>query len=1273
MRLLRRNVDGSFELTKDIEERTRPKYAILSHTWLLDNDMEISFIDLEQGNIQSKPAGLAKIQFCCEQAAKDGLEYFWVDTCCIDKQSSAEVSEAITAMFSWYRNASRCYAYLSDVSAFQTQGKDADQDISPHVWESAFRSSRWFTRGWTLQELLAPRSVEFFSYEGVRLGDKVSLLPVIHEITGIPYETLKGGDLSNISVEQRFSWTAKRETKRKEDKAYCLLGIFNVFMPLLYGEGDYAFYRLRQEVDKKYAESTKSDHLLSMLPVAFEAAFNSRLNQHEPTCLPNTRAELLADIQKWVDSKDDRCIFWLNGIAGTGKSTIARTVARTYHERGELGASFFFSRGGGDLSNANKLFTTLARQLATRVPSARRYICEAIMRHEDVVEQSIRDQWEQLIIDPLSKIKYEVGCPTVLLVIDALDECSNERDVRAIIRVLSAARSLKNIHLRIFITSRPEILIRHSFRKIPEIEREVFVLHEISPTLVDRDLNIFFENSFSAIREERDFEDDWPGMQIIKRLVEISCGLFIWASIACRFIREGRRLAMRRINILIKGYQSGEGPEKQLDQIYINVLRNSIQQDYNEKEKEEIYAMLREVLGCIVTLCAPLSMESLANLVAIPLNDIKDTLADLHTIFNIPSQVSHPIRLHHPTFRDFILDKKRCSDLEFWVDAKYSHKRLADSCLDLMSKMLRRDICDLRSPGTLVRDIDPDHIEQCIPSNLQYACLYWVEHYRQSGLQPSDGDRIHRFFIKHFLHWVEAINLIGKSAEMGAIIRMYHSLLAVSIMKPSSNVRQLPFVKDARRFLFAFQNIIKQAPLQTYCAALAFIPPTNELKIHFRKQLHPWLKEVRIAEADIPKPKDEFNYVSDLAFTPDSRKIASGSNFEAVRLWDVSTRATLCKYEGATDKMSSVAISPDGTTVAAGSDDFTVMAWDIRTGSLHYSIKAHSGWVNSVFFSPDGRMLASGSMDETVAIFDAATGQEIRRIDNQSSCVNSATFSTDGSLIATGSVDQIVRIWDVSKETEEIRLTLDGHTGCINCVRFSQNGKLIISGSDDMTIKLWDAITGAECITLKGHTKKVMAVGFSPDSRLVVSGSEDKTVRVWNPKTGAMLSVLRDHTSGINSVLFSPNSKILASSSFDDEVRLWDTDTWSLQGKLDDFEEDVISGTLATRRSYDFDVLSAEYSTQSKGHSERVTRIVLSPDGQWLASGSEDATIKIWRNHIEHWALKGHSSAINDLAISPDSCLLASCSSDRTLRLCKRHLCDLLIEWEHGSLLLRRP
>jgi hypothetical protein len=202
MRLLQYNNRGDFSLTEFFESNI-PKYAILSHRW---GPEEVTLADLKNGN-GKKMAGYGKIQFCGEQAERDGLQYFWVDTCCIDKSNSTELAEAINSMFRWYQKAARCYVYLSDVS---TRKRKASDTATECTWESAFRDSEWFTRGWTLQELLAPRSVEFFSRNRERLGDKGTLKRQIQEITAIPISALEGALLSQFSVEERLSWAEDR-------------------------------------------------------------------------------------------------------------------------------------------------------------------------------------------------------------------------------------------------------------------------------------------------------------------------------------------------------------------------------------------------------------------------------------------------------------------------------------------------------------------------------------------------------------------------------------------------------------------------------------------------------------------------------------------------------------------------------------------------------------------------------------------------------------------------------------------------------------------------------------------------------------------------------------------------------------------------------------------------------------------------------------------------------------------------------------------------------
>jgi len=242
MRLLQVDENSELSLTDDLTNNI-PPYAIFSHTWGKDHE-EVGFKDLTIGPRKTK-AGYRKLRFCAEQAARNGLQYFWVDTCCINKSDSTELSEAINSMFRWYRNAAKCYVYLSDVST------DNHDQVNSQSWESAFRQSRWFTRGWTLQELLAPPSVEFFCSNGKRLGDKKSLERLLQEITGIAISALRGAPPSEFSIKERMSWAKTRQTKREEDKAYSLLGIFDIHIPLIYGEGEKSvFRRLQEEIDK---------------------------------------------------------------------------------------------------------------------------------------------------------------------------------------------------------------------------------------------------------------------------------------------------------------------------------------------------------------------------------------------------------------------------------------------------------------------------------------------------------------------------------------------------------------------------------------------------------------------------------------------------------------------------------------------------------------------------------------------------------------------------------------------------------------------------------------------------------------------------------------------------------------------------------------------------------------------------------------------------------------------------------------------------------------
>ncbi|KAH8810775.1 kinesin light chain 1 [Xylogone sp. PMI_703] len=301
MRLLELKASGEYGLTKDYFTSI-PQYAILSHTWG-DDDQEVTFKDMENESGRSK-IGYQKIRFCGEQALRAGLQYFWIDTCCIDKSNNAELTEALNSMYRWYQNAAKCFVYLADVSI---------KDYNPvqqtsRFGEEIFRKSRWFTRGWTLQELIAPQSVEFFSHEGELLGDKRSLGQQIHDITRIPISALRGKTMADFSAADKFSWATDRETQKEEDKIYSLLGIFDAFMPLIYGEGrENAFKRLLEEIDKNSKHHKLSSGAKFTVPFARDPKFVGREDIIQQITDQFTVQELVA----------------LYGIGGIGKSQVA--------------------------------------------------------------------------------------------------------------------------------------------------------------------------------------------------------------------------------------------------------------------------------------------------------------------------------------------------------------------------------------------------------------------------------------------------------------------------------------------------------------------------------------------------------------------------------------------------------------------------------------------------------------------------------------------------------------------------------------------------------------------------------------------------------------------------------------------------------------------------------------------------------------------------------------------------------------------------------------
>ncbi|CAN9280448.1 unnamed protein product [Alternaria alternata] len=328
MRLLHYDALGRLVLT-DFRGKSIPPYAILSHRW---SDSEILIEDISNETYKEKEEGYRKLQFCAERAAQDELQYFWIDTCCIDRWDNNERSKAINSMFRWYKNAARCYVFLSDVSV-----STATEPVQRSDWEASFRASAWFTRGWTLQELIAPVSVEFFSCEGQRIGDKTSLDQLIHETTGIPLPALRNCPLDEFTASERERWAENRRTKEEEDIVYCLLGILGVSMPTAYGEGE------ESARSRLQAELEGASDAPSIIPFSRNPSFVGREMQ-----LAELEAKLFSNNQTTTTLA-------IVGPGGTGKSQLALEVAHRTRQNNKNCSVFWM-----DASDKDSLYQSYA-------------------------------------------------------------------------------------------------------------------------------------------------------------------------------------------------------------------------------------------------------------------------------------------------------------------------------------------------------------------------------------------------------------------------------------------------------------------------------------------------------------------------------------------------------------------------------------------------------------------------------------------------------------------------------------------------------------------------------------------------------------------------------------------------------------------------------------------------------------------------------------------------------------------------------------------------
>jgi len=515
---------------------------------------------------------------------------------------------------------------------------------------------------------------------------------------------------------------------------------------------------------------------LAKLPVAKGASFDSYANQHG-FCLSGTRTGLLQDIQDWANNPQGKCIFWLNGMAGTGKSTISRTVTKSFKDKKILGASFFFKRGEEDRGNAKRLFPTLIQQLVDSIPQLTPGTQKAIEDDPYISEKSLGEQFDKLLLQPLLNMDLD-QIATRVIVIDALDECESEEnkdDIRAILHLLPRVQTSKSVRLRFFLTSRPELPIRLGFMDIT-VDHQDLDLRDIPKPEIEQDISLFLRHKFSQIRQDHKFSSDWPGDEVIQVLVARTVPLFISAATLCRFIGDANWDPQDRLDAILADQSTYIS---KMDSTYLPVL-NQLLVGQDKWEAEQLVQEFKNIVGVIIVLVTPLSVNALSQLLSTKTNNINKRLDRLHSVLNIPDNLCTPVRLLHLSFRDFLLDPKKKKSSPFWIDEKEVHQNITAQCLKVMQHSLRKNICNLPSFGTQRIEIDTYSINQYLPSELQYSCRYWAQHLTQSKDPGTEMGEAFLFLQEHFLHWVEAMSILGIISEVVGIINTLQSVIQVS-------------------------------------------------------------------------------------------------------------------------------------------------------------------------------------------------------------------------------------------------------------------------------------------------------------------------------------------------------------------------------------------------------------------------------------------------------------------------------------------------------------
>ncbi|RDW93985.1 uncharacterized protein DSM5745_01307 [Aspergillus mulundensis] len=940
---------------------------------------------------------------------------------------------------------------------------------------------------------------------------------------------------------------------------------------------------------------------LEKLPRAVDAAFDSRSQEHEALCLPGTRTEALQKLVAWSENPGSETICWLKGMAGTGKSTIARTVAGRFHEQGCLAGSFFFSRGAGDRGHAGKLIATLAAQLARKDTELKQHICEAVMEDEDIAQRSLAEQCRRLIVEPVRKLAGDDASPLVF-VIDALDECDREEDIEIIPQLLTMLASVKSkFRLRVLITGRPERAVRRGFLQSRSHFHREFDLFDMDDAVVKQDISLLIEDELEKVRSRHGLPDSWPASsdRVVETLSTNAGSLFIYAKTVCRFIYESP-IPQRALKMLLEesSSENGHSPTAALDEMYLTILKHSYIGDE---------FLFKRVIGSIVLLRTQFSTAALSGLLAVDESVIASVLHNLHSALHVPGDNTEPIYLLHPSFRDFLLNPNRCTDMRFRLQADDLHRFLAHNFSGLLHRWQGR--CE-------AREVRPTRDFLCLP---------------QLGL-PS-------------------LPVWRDQSERGA--KLFP--IAISPLTIDSSLGEGLY--DMYRYLMRHRSLLEIAPLQMYHSTPWFGPGES-----FVSQAIPCLLRGAVVQSG-PLPstwspcEQTWACARGLVVSPSADVVAfETTQSGTIEIREITTGRCISIFDG-DEEPGCMSFSKDGSLLLVTAFK-TVRIWDNRLAvCMHTLEKLDSPDIRYAAFDEDGKAVLIIYRSGSLTIWDTQNGIRRHTLEGHNDAVWHAEFSSDAKHIVSSSLDATVRTWDTTNGN--LTRTFHGHAGPVRQSSFLQGNRMIVSQSDDQTIRVWDSVLGT-CLHILGSSTGYMKLSPEKD---ILAYAEDNLIKLWDTVAADPVKTLEGHRGKVVSIQFSGSGRKLISNSYDFTARIWEVDTGDCLSVMNDIADRSGVGFLTPngdriyhttgRGTSIYEPRNVNNNEGEFSHNDSICIVKYARDSNLMASVDQRGNLAIW-DTVSASCLQELASNFGEttnLAISGDGRNIACFTTHSELRI----------------------